>query len=657
MKRKFQKNDNKPCAYSNPTTSTFKYEGKPANEGKVNELLSVKALKDLVKSSFSVIADPYTASLPESQKYPIVNTFLKHVGGNYKGLDNIDGGNVQQYAQSVTSRMLHCFDVLRLKVDLNYRYMPMKAFEGGKEWGTELINEMRKSIAETVSVLLSTTFHSLAINSYAIETDLPMGDAKVKSIANGATPINAYTNITDVIYGMSMYYQTFFQEALTSINWYNSFRMKQGTMIRNAWNREVPNLNSLFGLLNKTSFVAVLQSIAGSFQGEFIDKDFAVQTNMITFTPSRRSNSMMDPVLELQAGFNHPSKFKVYVLGNDGKIADPDDKPIFDDAADLLVATPDGDVSFWQACGNIRDYLSLEATTLWARKSYQSEGMIPNSDSTRFNFIKAQYDVIRACMTVFKPAWADYRECLDTMTRTGSLSWYKGFVPEITMEKDASLFYNTIVHDVFKMVMSGADKVLFDDYTKRTRTFSLWNLYEGIPTYDVKQGGAFLSFSSKNLDNLGEEQRDYLPLAFNPWMTGDTVNMAAVNRLGKEVLVTYKVVTMATNPILSRLVPLQSQNGLEVRVPYAVLNANTEIDDVSAMYHVLTSVFGLCCLPSALEGVDYAIDPDIIAVYQLEIEDMTNAASSYARIHAPFRGTSDDSDNIIGFFGGAISSK
>lgn len=642
-------------------STTYGGGSKPTSEGSVKDLISQKSLRDLPKSSYSIKADPYTAALPPSEPYPLIAKFNRVADASYAGEDNIDGGNVQQYANSTTSTFLKYFDSFRLKYKVNYRYLPIIS---NNKVGKSLIDEQRKSIAEAVSVLKATTFTQMAINRFAVETDLAMGSAVPKKIGqrkvgpgeNDTEDIMAYTNLTDVIYAMSIYYQIFLQDSLSVMNWHNSFRLKQGTAIRDAWNREVPNLNSFFGLMNKKAFLSLLESINLSFEGEYIDKDFMTQMNILCLMPSRRSNSITDPVLELQIGWEHPTKFKLFLLDENGNA---DDNKIFFDDAELKLTIPvNGEaksVTYWEACDNLRDYLSLEATKLWARSSY-SPAQVTGTDNSRYNQIKAYFDVITACFVLFKPLWADYREALDVMTRTGTLNWTKGFRPSITQDTDAGLFYNLIVDDIYNMALSGPDSINYDTATKRWRTFSKWNMYTGIPAYDTKAGGSFLSFSFKNNMPTGEadtEQLEYLPILFS--YDASQLNCVGVSRDGYECAITTGAVNMAETPVLSRLAPLASQSKLMIRVPTFDSSDNVDIMDspghISTLYKTLTQIFGICRIETSnASGIsyDYSLDPDILAIYQEEVSDITNLAITYARANAPFRGTTSSAD-LLGF--------
>lgn len=635
-------------------TLGYGYKGRPTEGHSVNDLISKKSLKDLPRSSYTFMADPYSAALPTSEPYPILNKFNSISGGRYAGERNLDGGNVQQYANSTLSTFLKAFDEMRLKINVNYRYLPIAPQKDSKYPGYQLIEEMRKALAESESILNSTTFTQLAINRFAVVTDLPMGSATKTNIApEGKTEILAYTSTTDVLYAMSIYYQLFLQNGLGVMNWHNSFRLKQGVAIRNAWNREVPSLNSFFGLMNKKAFLSLLESINLSFEGEYIDRSFMEQMNTLSLIPSRRSDSITDPVLELQVGWNHPTVFKIYYLDDNGTIKGND--PLFDDSQLHYTIRVDGEdqvVSYWEACDALRDYLSLEATQAWARENFVPAS-ISHTDNARYNQIKSYFDVLIASFSIFKPAWSDYRETLDVMSRTGTISWTKGFRPGIVKDTSVDLTWNVMVDHIYQMIFSGASKLDYDEATKRWRTFSLWNMYSGIPEYDVYSGGAFLSLSCKEFDpsTSTSEQFEYLPMVFEPYSATNTISCVALSRDGKQATISQYSSNIQDNLILNRLAPLASQSALSIRIPTIQFNQNSTLtpSHFSMLYKTLTQVFGMCRVQSATNGVyDIALDPDILAIYQVELNDITNEAITYARANAPFRGTTSNA-GILGF--------
>lgn len=625
--------------------SRFDQTGKPAGDNKPDIAIAIKAMRGLPASSYSVLADPYDAALPTSKPYPPLAPFNKTVGGVYKGLKNIDGGNVTQYANAVTSKFLKYFDFSSKDIKLNYRYIPAKYPKGfssdevtvsgtspqeyierGHYTGRELIDEMRRAISEAYSILKSTTFTQLDINDYYVITDMPMGSAHYTKDSDGN---KIYTNPVDVFFAVLIQYQRYLQDWVNVFNYHNAFRMKMGTMVRSSWNRETPNLNSFFGLMKKKSFLSLLDSMSLAFEGEFMDTQFMEQTNLLTLIPSRRSNSITDPVLEVVPTYSQPSIFKMGIEDIDGTRTE-----VFDQEVDFVINVNGTPIHNDAAIASVTEYLSATDTMSWARNSTVGD----NTDNGRFNDIKKMFDVINQCFTRFKTQWADVRECLETLVRAGIVKWTKTFRPTITKDTDAGMFRNLLIDDIYRICGSSADKIKLDPDTKRWRLFSLWNMYDGIPEYDTYQGGAFLTFSLKEIDDSNDPDNliDYLPIAF----IDPNQQARFVSRDGVDVDVDLKnTIVMDDDSVLSRLVPLASQAGLTTRVPKLAYDASIDTAHRSTMYKTLTQVFGLAQVQMTSGATDVSLDPDILAVYQIEVEDITNEAITYARANGPFKGT------------------
>lgn len=634
------------------------------SEGEIQIGMSTKAMKGLPKSAYSVLADPYEAGLPTSRPYPILTAFNKTVGGSYSGDQNLDGGNVLQYPNSNQSSLLKITDFTRLKIQVNYRYKGMKLSELPSSEGPDdvyvtsgLIDQARSAIAEATSVLSTTTFTQMAIWDYAVETDLPMGSAERTEVTINGETHYLYNNINDVIYACLTYYQLVLQDATNMINWINSFRLKQGCMISRSWNREVAVLNGLFSMFNKKAFLGLLDGICLQFPGEYIDVDWVKQMNMMNSMPSARSDAMFDPVMELQTRCVHPGTFKLYLRsGSDYDLAYDDaeamtktcDRNVADNATD-----PEGPYhkTFWNATDDVMDFMSAQNTMLWARNADGDA----QSATQRFNMVKWNLDVITLCLTTFKTKFNDIRDTLDTLSRTGLNTWSKGFRPSITKDTDAPLFNNAIVNDIYKTVMSGADKLTYNEDTKRWRFFSIWNMYNGIPEYDAKVGGCFISMSAKELeiDSDSDNTRAYLPVAFfinTDSAVSDTNPVVyAVTRSGHDIVLTTESVKMSTTAGLKRLVPLPSQSDLYLRVPKLDTvhsgQAKALDDQVKCLLDkTLLQIFGIT--KSSEQNNVYLVDNDIIAVYQIEIKDITNDSIAYARLTGPFRGAVSEHDEI-----------
>lgn len=624
----------------------------PLSDGKEKPdiTISTKSLKGLPKTPVSLQADPYTNALPGTMPYPLLNVYNKNVGGSYAGYRNLDGGTTMQYSNSATSGFLHCFDSALIGIGLNYRYLPILASDTQR--GRALVDEMRKAISEATSTLSATTFTAQNIYYYAIETDMPMGSATTTPIdpIEGTAKINAYTNIEDVIYAFSILYQIILQSAALSFNNFNVGRALQDTMINMSWNREVPYLNSYFGLLNKKSFLAVWDSIAYALEGEYFDSDFMVQTNLLSLIPSRRSNSMTDPLQEVLTTFNLPTTFRVYLCSSTAKTAAA--VKILD-LADLQYTPAGGTaITYQEACYDINIKMKANDTLLWARRF--ANQITTETATQRFNSLVDDIACINYCLTVLKTTVNDLRTVFDIMHRSGVNRWQKGHKLKIAPITKMDVNNNITVNNIYSMIGSGSPSMTFDDTTKRWSSFSLWNLYYGIPEHDAYAGGSFFSFSTKNLKTAGASDTNiaYLPIAFEVLSSedfGEKSFCRVLNRLGTSTWFAISEVTIANSPVHARLVPLQAQGLYKIRVANVDAESLDSFDQ-SWLYRLGQQLFGLSSIKLSSTLTDYSLDPDILVVYDYQIEDFTNEVITYARSNAPFIANADDT-SFLGFYG------
>lgn len=712
----------------------YGFNGRPTKDVDIKLGMAAQAAAGLPKGQYSIKADPYDAQAPGSTPYPLLNRFNSMINGEFYGEDNIDGGNVQQYVSGTNSKFIKSFDYMRFLAKFNYRYLhiePVDKFntdpdskivdKDGKEtntkvrdrvyWGRANIDEMRKAISETVSILSSTTFTNLAITNFAVITDLPLGSGeKTKIYLNSKKTefVWGYTNIVDVLYAMSIYYQIFLQNCNNAFMTMNSFRLKMGTMIKNSWNRETSVLNDLFSLYNKAAFLGKLKSVALSFEGEYFDKEFADEIATTCFIPSRRSDSILDPLIELQANFSHPDKFQVVALDSNGYLVGGSlgTSTIYNDTDTRIDMRrgvyKDKSITIWQACDRIRDILNAESTAHWARLVYnQAQDQvnlgIDRLAISRFDELHDLFTGISSAFTIFKPRWADFRECFDTMWRTGAVSWSTGYTPLLTSETSSPTFRNLFVENVLQLAFVGAKNMYYNKRTMRMESYALWRKFEGIPKYDSKTGGIVEALSCKELPEVDYNNLDnsdavhflpYLPIAFE---AGSDIAICA--RDGTEAVISVGSYDKFSGAdyTLKRLAPLESQSDLAIKFPecnndlrvydaygrsysqmtgdwdtdpdtgeksekedpdnpghkeYSILiNSTLSESHKSMINYCLTDIFGIACVNSKM-----SVDSNIISIYQIEYLDTTNDAITYSRAKAPFRATTSTS-SVLGFFG------
>lgn len=626
-------------------------------------MIEVKSMSKLPKSTYAVKVDPYTEATNPSNAYHFLSRFNSVIGGRYAGVDNLDGGNLIQYNNSVNSGFLRVFDSALAGIGLNYRYLPILASDTQR--GNELVNEMRKAIDEVVSSLSATTFMQQNIIYYVVKTDLPMGNAPTKTVKvitednPEGTNETVYYKLADVIYAMCLEYQLKIQDIIMCFNMFNKNRTLMGTMTTMSWNREVSILNSYFGLLKKKSFLALFDSIAMNIAGEYVDQDWMRQANMFCIATSRRSDSINDPLLEISASHNQIGTFKAIICSSTAK----ETGAVVYDSAEMQYTIP-GDSSpttFESAVKELTLKLTVNDTLYWARST--NSGITEND---RFNRIKALLDVITYSLTYFKTSFTDLRTILTIMSEINMVKWTLGTRLSVIRDTDTKLSRYLIVDNIYEILCSGSPSAVYNSTTKRWRTHTLWNMYYGVPEYSMKSGGSFLTFSLKHMIAPNEALTDtnigYLPVAFTiRQLTNGTVSgpVVVLDRLGNLYHLTNNDNTDYTkagfqisgDDVLARLTPLASQEGLRLLLPQPI-ETITNLRSQSFMYRFLLQVFGC----GILNNGDTALDPDILCIYEYEIEDFTNEVIAYARSKGPFQ-VSQFTENSLGFFGTATGVK
>lgn len=625
-KRRNQIRGDKPQRWTNGIE--IKDAKKPEPKSSANVLLSTKAMRNLPKSGSSITPklDPYTSTLPGSDPYALLNALNKPVGGKYGGLDNLDGGNTQQFVTSERSKFLKCFDTLLLETKINYRYLPIAATDTAR--GKAFTDEMIKAISEIVSLTQATTFTSLAYSNYKVDCDIPVG-TQTKTDADKA-------DIPYQTYQWLIYYQLILQSISGALTNFNKFRANIGNMMRMSWNRETPRLNSYFGLMQKKSFLAQFESLCLTLRGEYFDLDWMQQYNMLNAVVSRRSNAFTEPVLEMGTVHTLPSKFKLTV----GTEVLYDHAQLDKWAADWGKTISNGGLmpsgyefdTFAGACHSLTTLLSINDTLGWVR------GDTTITEQNRFNAISNIIGYFTVVMNYFKPRMGDLRAMLNVLQRSGVNQWQNQVVLNITQDTDLPFVRNLTVENIYQMAAGGADEIAWNATTYRWASHSMWNMYTGVPEYDSKAGGAFISFSSKTLKNGTESAVAYLPIAFNA-----ITKIRATNRLGEAAVISYKPVLVKDSNELTRLIPLEdgTEQNFKMRVPYSDA---TGLDAVAKcmLSYAGEKVFGSFSLGDPTTATaDIHVDTDNLCFVVYEIEDFTNDMITYARCKGPFRVNSD----------------
>lgn len=650
-KRKYNKN-NKQGKYPNKNRSE-RYDdirvedarSPKGSEGKTQTYISFQALRGLPKSGSSITpkVDPYTQVLPESAPYALLNAMNKNIGGVYGGDDNLDGGNIRQVAVSNDSVFLKTFDIMAMRGHLNYKYLPLKEDSTNKV-GYGIAAEMVKAIDEIQSMAAASSYYALPINNYSIESSIPYPtkDPETTELGNPGP-----------MYECLIGYQLFLQAGAAAIQNFNKFRMNMGEMMRMSWGRETPYLNSYFGLMQKKSFEAQWRSLSYCINGEYFDKEWLSQASAMTAITSRRAEALTEPLLEGIITHNLPT---IYQL----KPTKESSTPVFslDTLNEHAKATSDNHAEFaaygysfatiQEMFDQLAVLMSVSDTLAWVRQRTQLASNL--TEDKRFNMISWILTEINYFFGQLKPAHADLRTALDVLSRVGITKWGKIEGIEIVRDTNVAIFRNLTLEHMFQSLCSGSASMEYNPTTYRWKGTTPWNIYLGIPAFNDKSGGSFLTFSTKILDNKGHvEAGYYLPRAFT-----DLGTLRAINRLGVNKAISVYGVNTALSTILSRLKPLSTDPELDIRIPYPVNEIENDNTTAAMLSWALTKVLGFAAekepgaTAATVNAAGIQLDSDLLCFTTFEVEDISNEMVTFARTNGPFVVNTVD-QNKIGF--------
>lgn len=632
------------------------YKGSVPTDEKPNESAlnyNVKAFRDLQNvGAIEVKADPNSSILRGSYPYNIIARTNKVVDANYAGKDNIDGNVLTRLQNSNTSQLLNIFDVATINFRANYLYMCYSTNETTKHNNVAVNMEMNKAFNEALSKAYSTMTTQLPYYTDTITTSLPV-------------PPN-YSATETAIYhklGGLIHYQTVLQNAMAPISKYIETMSLQQTILNMSYRRESPTITALYGLLNKSAFKATLNAIGSNIIGEYFDVNWYKQMNTLANVPSRKSNSMTDPLLTATmttyiptCTMQTPSGTKYYdseaVLTAKGIWLNPDTWK-FDGTEKNPVA-----LSFEQIIYRLCRMMDVSTILTWARKlntDPNSVGVI-TTPSSYYQNLNKMIEAVNLILTKFTTSMTDIRTFIDKLDLSHMVYWRKGTSLSVSSINDYEPTYNVILHNMIACYIGGSSTMIYDTNTQRWQASTLWNKYTGIPNFDKMSGGSFLTFGLRNLDVGSLNSTDSamcLPIMFATELTAGSSKCVATTRKGLSVTVVGKETNnITTNSTLARLDPLDI--GFAIKVPTMDVNitglsATEKAKISSSALQFMLNIAGYGTTILAPNTTTSACDPDYVCFLDLQVADVSNEMIQFCRNYSPFRVMTPDGKRTIGF--------
>lgn len=583
-----------------------------------------KSFRDLqIGGSITVKANPTAQAQEVSNPIPILNRTNIVIDANYPGDDALDGNTLSQMVSSDKSKLLNLFDIGIMRIAINYLYLGMTNTVKNKA----LNHEVDMAVSEAVSFAYSESL-----------TQLPAFKATVQSSMPSVTGLT----------GWLVAYQTFLQNIGAIPASYNTCMGFEQVLKDMGYRREAPLITELFGLLRKASFRAKVNAISEYTLAEYFDRNWWEQVNTLIRVPSRRSEALTSPLLFMSGIHTIPET----IVTGEGS-----EDPMFDTRTYKLKMTIDGvekeyhiSELFEKAVDALNPYFILK----WAREVYRNASNV--TAQGYFNRIENILNGIKLIMVKFSQDNAELRTVLDRMATVGIVYWQKGVTFDVSKSNPVgTVVYNKLVEDVFTAAVASAATMSWDEHDLRWRFFTMWDKFTGIPEYDKKSGGAFITMSLRELptDTDYTTTKWLIPKLFTVSKLNGTDDQWFLNRKGYQIAVNGKKFThaeLAANPIFARLDVL-SQAVVDLNVATVDVTATdlTGHDIRSAVYFLLNDLFCAGALKTGDATYDYCLGSDAIALLDVEMDDLGNSMISFARNYSPFRVKTPDPQRTVGF--------
>lgn len=622
-----------------------------------SETLQAKAFRDLNNIRvIDVKADPNAEMSFGSYPYTIIGQTSPVVDAKYPGNDNISGNSIVEIQNNTSdSQLMNVFDVAAIVKTINYNYLPVET--DGQNLA--VAGEMIKSIEQAISFGYSTMLTQLAFTQDEYTSNIPVPSEYIVEEEG----VETYTKNAQY-YAVMIHYQTTLQAMVTPIAKYIELRSLEKEMMRMSFRTEAPLITELMGMFKKASFIAVVNTIGTVAINEYFDVNWYKQINTLTCVPSRKSKGMVDPLLTLVGIHNIPS----LTITKNGNTTVYDSAEMKSGVESVLLDPED--FNFYQKSLTFKELITNACKLMNPAYILRFVRLINNSfiepqtgnagvcetTSSYVEAVKNYLSYIAKLAAYFSTRMSDVRTFLDKMSNSGMVYWQKGVSFFVDKIEQLEPKYNALLNDVFKATYAGSNVVKYDSNTKRWRAWTLWNKYTGIPEYDRRSGGSFLTFGLRTISDKDSDNKtvDFEGSAgLIPVLFGATTHNIIVTRTGKTYSITKEDITnetLDTDPYLVRLNPI-NKNNISLKQPKVTVTTASEKPRariVSSLLLFLNNAFGYGKV--VYSTTPYRIlDQGYVACLDLEIEDVSNQMIVFARNYAPFRVSTPDGKRTMGF--------
>jgi len=549
-----------------------------------------RTFTDLIFGQVTVKVNPSDEAGELADPYMIIGPTNKVIDANYYGEDNTSGSICPQMALGSGTNFANVADVLSEEVLINYNYTHHVATDNASPNANKSYYYPWADIDTSIQ---AEAFY-----------DLPFFQWNV----SGTTFYD--DGILDIIDFYQICLQAVYQIPLR----YKVLRSLEKELKDMCYQRGDSILNDIYARLKKKTLMGTIDGISEAVSTHYLDKKWFEEVSLLLAQPCKKAQGMLDPLIELKVK---------YPFNNNLTVKDSNNNTLFSTSdttySDLFIKIND-----------VLDKLSIQTVLTMARTNANYSTI-----QTWMNDIVSDVADIKNDLAVFTTHFADLVVAFKRMSKAGYTNWEVGqFLLLDNISENFKPVFNKMVFDIVRNTFTGARDIVYDAKLNQWKSLTIWDKYLGIPTYDEKQGGSILTFSTKSVVNSSG-----LQLAYPAWFKFSSA--AFLTRKGENypvTLVDLQVNTGAIARVLGRLSPVSTTNAEYFHCPSIDISAlSASPIQQSWIIEAAQHVFGYLRATVSAGNYNYCISDDILTSVDFVINDLTNAIDTQGRINAPFR--------------------
>jgi len=618
MRKKYVKKN-----FKNSPDADLKYDpqkdaGQPSREYEINPSFQRRAFKDLAFGAITVKVDPSGEVSDQADPYAILNKTNVVVDAKYPGSDNTSGSIVPQLAEASDSTFANMPDSVEQEIKINLYYCKTNSASNAD------INSSNKGSVnvkmdvpydDIINTITSEAYYDLKFFSWVPDGTLYSDDGQLDVLLN-------YQSVIQTLANIPLRYRVIrsLEKHLKDMSYYNGSA----------------RLNRIFGMLKKSSFVALVKSIAEAGMVHYLDEYWFKQTSMLVAIPCRKSNSMSDPLIDIIPTYDINTSLKVYAdTAKTKKIIDMND--------------------FTALMSNARDFM-LHTSPQYLLGMARSSSYDINMVNNWINSLVANLDAIIALLPEFRSQFADLLVAFKRMAKVGITEWKTGFFVDIDgIDQNYQPRFNKLIFDIIRASYTGSKTYTYVNRTGQWEVHDLWDKFLGISTYNYKTGGCILTTSTRQIIKTNAPANAAVPVLFYGTDANHNCQLKVLTRLGQTYTITgernTKLNTGAIARVLGRLLPIDALVNDYFIIPTCDISTLAATPRQQGwIVDMMTNLFGYGQALVAASTYNYFASPDALCFVDVEIADQTNSVETFVRQHSPFRVVKPTTDAVLGFY-------